>query len=372
MKAIATLIVLAGFAAVASAQVTPANGDIIFTSETANGVKLISGAAPGGATTLYLSSNTATRFAGIRQAPDGNYYVADGRFPFPNTTDAGIVRISNIFSGSATASQLTQGNPIQNPLGLEWSNTTNEFITNSNPGSVVTSQTNDGIFGANLAGTVRQFYQEPFPVPGPRPAFEASFDLVPDPRPGSRDYLITTVNGGVDVNPNPIFGFDGIASAVWRLRYDAVGNTYNLDTSAPVVDFSASFTGASSGFFNTRGITAVPGTNSFFVADLEAGVINQVTMNAAGAFVSQQTIITGLLAPESVEYNPYTNKLVIAERGGAFSTVDARISDINLDGSGYRVLYAGEHARGFAIVPSPASAALLGVGGLVALRRRRK
>jgi hypothetical protein len=98
MKAIATLIVLAGFAAVASAQVTPANGDIIFTSETANGVKLISGAAPGVATTLYLSSNTATRFAGIRQAPDGNYYVADGRFPFPNTTDAGIVRIINIFS----------------------------------------------------------------------------------------------------------------------------------------------------------------------------------------------------------------------------------------------------------------------------------
>jgi hypothetical protein len=372
MKAIATLIVLAGFAAVASAQVTPANGDIIFTSETANGVKLISGAAPGGATTLYLSSNTATRFAGIRQAPDGNYYVADGRFPFPNTTDAGIVRISNIFSGSASASQLTQGNPLQNPLGLEWSNTTNEFITNSNPGSPVNGQTNDGLFGANLAGVVRQFYQEPFPVPGPRPVFDASFDLVPDPRPGSRDYLITTVNGGVDVNPNPVFGFDGFASTVWRMRYDAVGNTYALDTSGPVVDFSASFTGAANSFYNTRGITAVPGTNSFFVADLEAGAINQVTMNAAGAFVSQQTIITGLLFPESVEYNPYTNKLVIAERGGAFSTAGARISDINLDGSGYRVLYAGEHARGFAIVPSPASAALLGVGGLVALRRRRK
>ncbi len=368
---IAIMVALAGFAAVAAAQVTPNNGDIIFTSETANGVKLISGAAPGPATTLFLSSNSATRFAGIRQAPDGNYYVADGRFPFPNQTDAGIVRISNIFSGAATASQLTQGNPLQNPLGLEWSRDTNEFIVNSNPGSPVTGATNDGLFGVNLAGGTRQFYQEPFPIPATRPTFDSSFDLVPDPRPGSRDFLVTNVNGGVATNPAPAFGFDQAASTVWRLRYNAGTNDYTLDTSAAVVDFSNTFTGATSSFYNTRGITAVPGTNSFFVADLEAGAINQITMNAAGAFVSMQTIITGLAAPESIEYNPFTNKLVIAERGGFFSIANAKISQINLDGSGYQVLYAGEHARGFAIIPSPASVALLGLGGLLAARRRR-
>lgn len=372
MTKIVTLTVLAGFAAVAAAQVTPNNGDIIFTSQNANGIKLISGTTPGGATTLYTSSNSATRFGGIRQAPDGNYYVADGRFPFPNTTDAGIVRISNIFSGAATASQLNQGNPLQNPLGLEWSNTTNEFVVVSNPGSPQTPNTNDGIFGSNLAGTSRQFYFEPFPIPGTRPYYEAGFDLVPDPRPGSRDFLVTTVNGGSAVNPTPFFGFDVTSSQIWRLQYNAGTNDYSLVTSAPVVDFAASFTGAASSFYNSRGITAVPGTNSVYVTDHEAGVINKVTMDALGNFQSIQTIASGLSFPESIEYNPYTNQLVVAEKGDGFVVTNARIATINLDGSGYTVLYSGEHARGFAIVPSPASAALLGIGGLVAMRRRRK
>jgi hypothetical protein len=362
---IAILTVLAGFAAVAAAQVTPNNGDIIFTSQQANAIKIISGTTPGPATTLYASSNPMTQYTGISLAPDGNYYVGDGRVSGLNPNDAGITRVNNIFSGSASVTPITVGNPLQNPVNLAWSSDSGRFIVVNNPAGPQFPQVFDGIFGVTTGGSINTYYAE-LPMTTPRPRYNGGFGIIQDPRAGSRDFLITSINGGVDNDLSSPFPFDREASAVWRLAYDAGTNSYNLNN-APLVDFSPSITGFT-GFYNTRGIAAVPGTNSFYTTDLVAGVINKVTMDALGNFQSIQTILTGLNQPESIIYNPFTNQLVFDERGDLTAS---QISTVNLDGTGRVVLYAGEHARGFAIVPSPASAALLGLSGLVAMRRRR-
>lgn len=364
---IAIITALAGFAAVAAAQVTPNNGDIIFTSQQANAIKLISGTTPGGATTLYASSNPMTQYTGISLAPDGNYYVGDGRVTGLNPNDAGITRINNIFSGSASVTPITVGNPLQNPVNLVWSSDANRFIVVNSPAGPQVPQPFDGIFGVTTGGVINTYFSEGA-MSDPRPRYNGGFGIVQDPRPGSRDFLVTTINGGVQTDPSPSnpFPFDGEASAVWRLSFNAGTGSYSLGTT-PLVDFSPSVTGFT-GFYNTRGIAAVPGTNSFYTTDLVAGVINRVTMDALGNFQSIQTILTGLNQPESIIYNPFTNQLVFDERGNLTAS---QISTVNLDGTGRVVLYAGEHARGFAIIPSPASVALLGLGGLLAARRRR-
>lgn len=357
--------------AIAGQALAQVNGDVVFTSQQANGIKVISGSVPGPATTLYSSPNSATLFAGITAAPDGNYYVADGRFPFPNLTDAGVVRISNLF-GVASASQLYAGTPVQNPLGLVWDNNTGQLITNSNPGSPPNPPTTDGVYGVSLSGSLTTFFTEPNPIPGPRPTFHASHSIIKDPRPGSNDFLVSCVNGGSGINPSPTFGFDAESSTVWRLRW--TGSTYTMDTT-PVVDLASSFTGFGQSFYNSRGMAAVPGSSSFYITDHEAGKINRVDMDVLGNFTGMTTILSGLSFPENVIYNPYTNKLVFGERASSLADYGAmtgsKISTVNLDGTGLTVLSTGDHARGFYIVPAPGAAALLGIGGLLATRRRR-
>lgn len=330
---------------------------IVFTSQQQNAVRFLD-TGTNTASTLWASPNPDSRLANITAGPSGEFYVADGRLPFPNLTDAGILRIDDLF-GSATASSLTQGNPLQNPLGLVYDPTTSGLLTVSNPGSPVTGDTVDGIFSVSLGGTVGPVHVEDNNGTGVR--FDDGHSIVADPF--SNDYFVTSVNGGSFDNGLA----DGRSSTLWRLEYDGNTNSYDLGET-PVLDFANSETGFGSDLLNIRGIASVPGSSSLWVTDFVNGSILRIDLDGSGNFQSLTEIASGLNEPESIIYNPFTGELVFTERGGL---TDSKISSINLDGTGYEILLEGEHARGFYIVPTPGTGALLLLSGLAAVRRRR-
>lgn len=344
------------------------NGDIIFTSQQADAVKLISGTTPTapGAATLIAANTFGTSLGGITRAGDGNYYIVDGNFPVPNPSTAGVRRINNPFSGAATLSTFVQGDPLQYGVGVAYSANTNSLITVNNPFGPVSQGIADGIYNVplNNPSAVTQIFAEP-PISTPQPRYQAGMYIVQDPN--SNDFFVVTENGGtgtVGTNPQD----DLFPGALWRVRYNGGTNSYAVDAT-PVVDFGAPFTGLGFNINGPRGIAAVPGTSDLFVTDLWGGTVYKITLDGSGNYSSIALVLSGLDQPESIIYNEYTGKLVIDERG---NLTNSRISTFNLDGSGFTVLYTGEHARGFAIVPAPSAVALLGMGGMVLARRRRR
>lgn len=331
---------------------------LVFTSQQQNAVRFLD-FNTSTASTLWASANPSTRLANITPGPSGEFYVADGRAPSPNLTDAGILRIDGLFTGAAAATQLTQGNPLQNPIGLVYNAATSSLITVSNPGSPVTPDTLDGIFTVSLGGSVSPIFIEDQNATGVR--FDDGLSIIADPF--SNNYYVTSVNGGSFDNGLA----DGRSSTLWRLEYDMGTNSYALANN-PVVDFASSQTGFGSNLLSVRGIAAVPGTSSLWVTDFEQGGIYRIDLDGSGDFLSLTEIATGLDQPESIIFNPLTGQLVFTERG---NLTDSKISAINLDGTGYEVLLAGEHARGFYIIPAPSSVGLLALAGLAAARRRR-
>ena len=253
--------VLMGAAGAAFAQFNNP-GDIIFTTTNGGEIRNISGAGFGPSVTLWTSPEAAdASFENIDRAPNGAFYIADGRNtqPPPNTTDSGIVRVDDLF-GTPSGSYITRGNPLQNPTGLKYDRTTNRLLTVSNPGSPTTPDHIEGIFSVSLDGSVvEQIYDQPTildPSQPPRPRWEAGTFLAADP--DSNDWWSASVGGGVDTGlPGP----NGTASTITRLRYDAVGNTYNLDDSPTTIDLSQSFTGASQTYTNLRDLVVRPGPN---------------------------------------------------------------------------------------------------------------
>lgn len=351
------LTLAAAFVAGAAGTASAGLQGIVFTSQQQNAVRFLD--STGSVSTLYASVNPDTRFANVTAGPTGELYVADGRLPFPNTTDAGILRVDMPFSGSASASYLTQGNPLQNPVGLTYDSVSGNLLTVSNPGSPVTGDTIDGIFSVSLSGATGPIFVEDNNATGVR--FDDGFGLAR--ANGSNDFFVTAVNGGsFDAG-----GVDGRSSTIWRMEYDAGSGDYAL-ANDPAVDFADAFTGFGSDLTNIRGIATVPGSDSIWVTDFDNGSILRVDLASDGSFSSVSLVASNLAQPETIIYNPLTGKLVFSERG---DLTDSRISSIAIDGSGYEVLLEGEHARGFYIVPAPGSAALMALAGFAATRRRR-
>jgi hypothetical protein len=75
---------------------------------------------------------------------------------------------------------------------------------------------------------------------------------------------------------------------------------------------------------------------------------------------------------EEIEWDSFNNRWLLVEDLGGLNS-PSRITTLNADGiSGYGVLYSGGFAiRDIEVVPTPATAAVLGLGGMLAARRRR-
>ncbi len=331
--------------------VLPVNGDIIFTSQQDQAIKLISGFGPSVASTLYTFSDPGDYPAGIAKGFDGQYYVSRGRLPIPNA-GAGIVRVNDLF-GSPSETPIATGDPLQNPAALMLSPDNGRLLTVSNPGGAGSIR---GIYDVSTAGAVSTIANE---VPS-GVGYHAGFGLTKDPN--SSDFFVSALNGGAFQPMTP----DGAASTLWRMSYNVGPDNYSLGLT-PLVDFT-DILGPGQSLTNIRGIAAIPGTSDIYAADFVTESIYKITLDGLGNFSSIAFVAGGFDEPENIMYNPWTNKLVIDERGGLTSSV---ISQINLDGTGYEVLASGDHARGFYIVPTPAGLALLPIAGLFAARRRR-
>ncbi len=348
---LSALLISVGLSSVAQAQ---NNGDLVFTDEFSDSVYHL---PVGGVAANLLFSAPGSRLAGITRR--GNeWYFASGPFPVQTPSDSSILRVTNLFSGAPTVTAFATSGDIQNPIGIRYHSASDNIIGVMNPSGT----SYEGLLGVNAnSGAQTPLFQEPDPVSTPSPRYNAGAYIVQDVNRGNR-FLVSNINGGSHVtDPNLD---SGVASTLHAFTIGADLST----THDYIYDLSASNTGLANTLFDVRGL-AING-DDVYISDTTRGEVYHLTLNGSGGISGITLLADGFDGPESLIFNPFTNKLIVDETG-ALDPNRARISQINLDGSGYEVLLEGVHARGFEIVPAPGTLALLGLGGLFAARRRR-
>jgi MYXO-CTERM domain-containing protein len=367
MKSLFAVVAFAGLAATAMAQ--SLGYTVVYTDQISDTIGAVN--TVGAPYTLVdfrsFQSDFDTRLAWITPGPGGALYVANGPAPVPNPTPkAGIYRIDNIFT-SPTVTWAGGGDPLQNPVGIIYDAPRSQFIAISNPQGNIAQGPRDGIFGVSVPGaTVTELYAEPSIFGTPRPRYEAGHHIVQDSLSGR--YIVSCVNGGTSAPVNS----DPDASTLWY--FDAATNNVSL-----LADLSGILPGGHS-ITRLTGMATIPGDNDLFVADQligvgEGAIYRILRDDTTGAVTGASLVLGGLTQPEQLLYNPYSGKLIVNERanfGGEFGPAGTpRIFEMNLDGSNVVTLASGMHARGLYVIPAPAGAAVLGLAGLVAARRRR-
>ncbi|MBX3360937.1 MAG: PEP-CTERM sorting domain-containing protein [Phycisphaeraceae bacterium] len=328
------------------------NGDIVFTNQTDNSIKVLSG---GSLTTLVTFADPTTRLAGITRAGNGKWYVANGPIP-PTETSASIYEIDDIFAAAPSVSVLTSGNPSQNPIHLRWDKGRGVLMSINNPGRHPIDPALDGVLAYHLNGTTTTVWSEPDPASRPFYYDGVWMTKIAD---GTDDYLVVAGNGGAFGGPGNLY-----SATMWRLSIDgALNGTMSL-----LADLGdAGSLGLAEGIFDARGLTTT-NTGRIFMTSKDNGKVYEIDLS--GGFGITE-IASGIDYATRIEYNRYTNRLVLAQQH--FPAGFGLISEIRLDGTGYTVLTADPivSPRDLHIVPAPAALALLGIGGLLSARRRR-
>lgn len=355
--------IVAAMAGVAYAQ--PGAYTVVYTDQISDTIGAVT--HTGATSTLVdfrsFQSDAATRLAWLTPGPDGALYVANAPFPVSNPSSASIFRVANIW-GTPSVSAFASSDPIQNPVGITYDAARSQFLVINNAAGPIAQGGFDGIVGLSNPGGVKTALFTEGPTTGPRPRYEAGHHIIPDTTTGN--FIISCVNGGsfAPVNTDP----DG--STLWY--FNAASNTVSL-----LADLSGTLPGGESITFAT-GMAMAAGDNDLFVSNSrsapgEGAIYRVVRDDVTGAVTGVNLVLGGLTQPEQLLYNPYNGKLIVNERGnydGATPGV-ARLFEMNLDGTDVTTLATGMHARGLYVVPAPGALALLGLGGLVAMRRRR-
>lgn len=331
-------------------------GDVVFvdvTGDTVNSYRY--GPAARFVEYTFADPNGEINLAQIRRV-DGAWFVNSDNVPIANPSVAKIFRLDNLF-GATTESTVWDSHPLQRNVGLDFHRKSNTLIAiNNAPQTEQLPVEFEGIIGVARDGSSAGFiFDEDVGNPN-NPRYKAGNRITKDPF--DRDvFYVSAVNGGAgDLG---VGGDTDRPSQIYRLEM----NNDGTGSLAQLVDFTA--TAPTLTF--VRGITSAVGSDGFvdlYITDSFADAIYRVDLDANGDFAAL-AFIASVEDPGEIQYNRYTNTLVFGQI--ALDT----LAQINLDGTGYEVLAEDVSPRGIWIVPTPGAAALLGLGGLAAFRRRR-
>jgi len=248
-------------------------------------------------------------------------------------------------------------------------------VLNNPAGNQPPTNPTDGVSAINLGTmTASQIFAEP--TTGD-PRYNAGVDIVADPT-RANSYYVLTFNRGVDG------GFsDEAPSTLHRM---SVNNDLSSVTMDLIQDFSVSEVGAANAITRATSIAVDP-TSGDVLVTANAGPaerkIVRVGIDAMGDSTGvslfadigayQTNLGIGSGGVEEIEWDSFNNRWLLVE-DLALNNSPSRITTLGADGSmaGYGVLFDGGFAiRDIQVVPTPGALAVMGLGGLAAIRRRR-
>ena len=357
---IALLALLAGsLASTANAQ---ANGSYVFTSDDDNIYHLPTGAASPNSVASFAADH---RLLGVSVGPNNRLFVGNGPFPImgPVNTVNMMYTVDNWFAGPAVISPLQSGDPIQNPNHHIFHAPYNGLVTVNNPGTQEPlPNRSEGIYHINAgSGATTLMHQEqPFATPLAAPHYNAGG--VVTHWQGDR-FFVTAIEG----SPTLSLGHPSRASTLHRL--DVNPGTLAA-TETLVIDLgNTAQTGLAFPISRANGIANVGDTLFLTSHEFSTGIgrIIQVDLTPAGGVAGVSVLVDNLPFINDIVYNPFNNKLAFTDR-----SANPGIWEVNLDGSGLtKILNDGTLPERLAVIPAPSAIALLGLGTLAAMRRRR-
>jgi hypothetical protein len=368
LATIGILLAAAGMATSASAQNA---GDIVF-SDDSNDIRWL---PQGGAGTsnliLTYPGGVEEDWLTIDVGPDNTIYAANSPLTPAQPERAEVTRIDGWTTGPAVSTQLSSNVPIQRVIGMVYDPQTDNLIGVNNPGSIWNGFPQyEGIIGVNATtpGPAQFLWEEPLDS-DPNPKYKAGNRIDRDVNnPGQ--FYVTTAEGSVNSGPGP----GGSTLPAGTLQRVSVAGDLTTTVELIVDLGDTGVTGLPNALVRPAGVATVAGLNSIFVANAQFdgadGQIVRVDLDGAGDFLSATIIAQGAFFPNEMIYNPFTDKLVFANRPE--NVLTGSIMQMNLDGTGLETIYSDSRVQGLAVVvPTPGTLALLGLGGLAAVRRRR-
>lgn len=319
-------------------------GTAVFVDEyTTSGTLVQSIALPTSGINAFVASGTATSEGGLTISPDGRYITITGYNAMTGTTGIAATTSANV-ARTVAIIDTTTGNTTYTRLDTA-------SFSGNNIRSAVSDGTNIWAAGANS---------------GVRYTTVGS---------GTTVQLSTTSTNNRQVNI-----FNGqlyVTSGSSTIRTASVGTGTPTTSGQTIANLpGTASTGSPYQYFFADLSATVAGVDTLYIADDSAGL--QKFALVGGSWVARGTVGTGTNAYRGLTATVDAGVVTLFATGNGTSLVtltDSSGYNANLTGSVTALAAAGTNTAirgiGYIPVPTPGSLALLGLGGLVAARRRR-